>query len=584
MALDDTPDWVEVLIFIDQFEELFTLVDTKYLQPFVDLLALTAKEARVRTVITMRADFYHRCLDWPVLGKLLVGGQFTLLAPKIGELYEMITRPAERVGLHFEKGLPQRILDDTGTEPGALALMAFALYELWQSSKETRKTLTHAAYDSFNGVHGAIGKRAEDTFTALKEKETGLEVAFARVFRELVEVDERGVATRRRAELSQVADGAVAEVMVRTLTEMRLLVLSQGEGNESMVEVAHEAIFTNWPRLREWIDVRRDDLRLLRQVRLAAAEWEKQGRAAPFLWPHERLVLVSQMVERMRPSLNPLEAEFIQPESARLIGEIDNAATTHRQRVKIGDRLAEIGDPRPGVGLRPDGLPDIAWCKVPGGKIILEEGAGKFTVGPFYIGKYPVTWIQYRSFLEAKDGYHNKGWWKDLAECHEYPGDQYLKLDNHPAENVSWYDGVAFCRWLTTRLGYEIRLPAEWEWQQAATDGDPNNEYPWGADWDSSRANTYESSLSRTTAVGMYPHGALPKGPLDMSGNVREWCLNDYDNPRRVEMSGMERRSLRGGSWYVSLVGARCGDRYGNWPGGRINYFGFRMYCESPIF
>ncbi|UCD77205.1 MAG: SUMF1/EgtB/PvdO family nonheme iron enzyme [Desulfobacterales bacterium] len=586
MALDGTPDWVEVLIFIDQFEELFTLVDTKYLQPFVDLLVLMAKEARVRTVITMRADFYHRCLDWPVLDELLVGGQFTLLAPKIGELNEMITRPAERAGLHFEKGLPERILDDTGTEPGALALMAFALFELWQSLKESRKTLTHAAYDSFNGVHGAIGKRAEDTFTALKEKEGGLEAALARVFRELVEVDERGVATRRRAQLSQVADGAEAEVMVKTLTEARLLVTSQGEGNEAMVEVAHEAIFTNWPRIREWIEVRRDDLRLLRQVRLAAAEWEKQRCAAPFLWPHERLEFVSQMVERMRPNLSPLEEKFIRPESERWLNVIEDSATIPQQRMKIGDRLAEIGDPRRGVGIRADGLPDIVWCKVPGGKIILKKKAGTFSVDPFCIGKYPVSLIQYRRFLEAQDGYCDKRWWEGMAEREDEPGKQYQKLDNHPAENVSWYDAMAFCRWLTKRLGYgdEIRLPTEWEWQQAATGGDPASIYPWGANWDSNRANTRESRLSRTTAVGLYPEGASPVGALDMSGNVREWCQNEYENPNQIELNGKRRRSVRGGSWLNNHGLARCAARHYNHPDYRYFDLGFRVCCTSPIF
>jgi hypothetical protein len=97
MALEGKPDWSEMLLFIDQFEEFFTLVDSKYQHAFVDLLALAAKTARLRTVVTIRADFYHRCLGWPVLDGLLVEGHFPLLAPKMGALHEMITRPAGKL-------------------------------------------------------------------------------------------------------------------------------------------------------------------------------------------------------------------------------------------------------------------------------------------------------------------------------------------------------------------------------------------------------------------------------------------------------------------------------------------------------
>jgi formylglycine-generating enzyme required for sulfatase activity len=117
---------------------------------------------------------------------------------------------------------------------------------------------------------------------------------------------------------------------------------------------------------------------------------------------------------------------------------------------------------------------------VPEGEITLEDNAGTFIVQPFEISKYPVTWVQYRSFLQATDGYRNTHWWQGFAERYERPGEQYHQQDNQPAENVSWYDAVAFCRWLSTRLGYEVRLPTEWEWQQAATGGNPASEYPWG--------------------------------------------------------------------------------------------------------
>lgn len=134
-ALEGKPKWAELLLFIEQFEEFFTLVDSKYQKAFIDLLDFAVKTARLRTVVTMRADFYHRCLEWPVPDGLLAEGHYPLLAPKLGALHEMITHPAERAGLQFEEGLEQRILDDTGTEPGALALMAFALFELWNDSK-----------------------------------------------------------------------------------------------------------------------------------------------------------------------------------------------------------------------------------------------------------------------------------------------------------------------------------------------------------------------------------------------------------------------------------------------------------------
>ena len=135
----------------------------------------------------MRADFYHRCLQWPVLDELIAAGQYPLLAPGFGALNEMIVRPAERAGIRYEADLAQRILDETGKEPGALALMAYALSELWQvSSKGGGIMMTHAAYDSFNGVRGAIGKRAEDTFKetleALELEEAELQAALDSCF------------------------------------------------------------------------------------------------------------------------------------------------------------------------------------------------------------------------------------------------------------------------------------------------------------------------------------------------------------------------------------------------------------------
>jgi formylglycine-generating enzyme required for sulfatase activity len=246
------------------------------------------------------------------------------------------------------------------------------------------------------------------------------------------------------------------------------------------LEVAHEALLTSWSQLHTWILERFDDLRLLRQVQREAEEWERRGYPEAHLWRHERLQPVYDMYQRLQPTLSATVQAFIRPEAERLLEEIDNAATSHQRRASIGGRLAEIGDPRPGVGLNSDGLPDFIWLPVPGGNIILEGKAGTFTMQPFAISKYPVTCVQYRSFLTAEDGYRQQRWWQELAQHETQPGEQYRQQDNHPAENVSWYDAVAFCRWLSVRLGYAVRLPTEWEWQQAATGGNPAHAYPWG--------------------------------------------------------------------------------------------------------
>ena len=250
----------------------------------------------------------------------------------------------------------------------------------------------------------------------------------------------------------------------------------------------------------------------------------------------------------------------------------------------------ELLDNRPGVGLTTVGLPDIDWVKIPGGTVMLEGVKGKFKVAPFRIARYPVTNCQFKAFEEAADGYRNKELWRDIS-LSDSPYPAKWSEANCPRETVSWYEAIAFCRWLTQKYhqhklletGKEIRLPTEWEWQQAATGKNQANEYPWGPKWDAGKANTSESGLGRTTAVGMYPHGTWPDGPLDLSGNVWEWCLNEYANPKRVEISGKESRALRGGSWYFSQDYARCGYRHWDIPNSRDNNIGFRVVCASPI-
>ena len=471
----------------------------------------------------------------------------------------------------------QAMVTEAGTST-ALPILAFVLRQLWDRHGHT-KQFTLQDYRDLNGLQGVIGRTAEAVYEEAVNTEDE-EQSLRKAFLAMVQVGEEEQLIRRPVRLAQLPPEV--HTLVERFVRGRLLVKSSAAGGEPVVEVAHEAVLTSWPRLATWIREVRGELRLLRQMRLAAAEWEENGEAEEFLWPDKRLVAVYEMIDRLEPELSEVERRFVGlVGDGDLLEELNDLATRHHRRVQIGDRLAREGDGRPGVGLGQDGLPDIVWCDVPGGEISLEGCAGSCHVEPFQISKYPITWAQYSAFLQAPDGFQNPQWSEGLAPHAEHAGGGRKRPANHPAENVSWFDTVAFCRWLSGRFGYEVRLPTEWEWQQAATGGDPARSYPWGAEWDARRANTLESSLQRTTAVGMYPHGASPVGAQDMSGNVYEWCVNEHENPEKVGLGGSAPRAVRGGSWQWEPKYAGATVRGPDVPDVRIPDHGLRVARAS---
>jgi energy-coupling factor transporter ATP-binding protein EcfA2 len=583
---EKAPKWAEVLVFIDQFEELFTLTKADSIAPFARLLRVLAQQPRVRIVITVRHDFVYRAIEVPEMAELLQSGFFSLAAPTPVALEQMIKRPAEIAALEIEDGLAEQILAHMGTDAGALALMAYTLDELYKVAVARQdRRITFDDYNTIGGVQGSIGERAEQTFQSLQLERK--EILFSQVFRELVEVDERGIATRQRT--SQAHFQQESLIFVRAFTDARLLVMDETE-----VEVAHEALFRSWERLKTWIGVVQEDLILLRQVRNAAREWEKKGRDKTYLWLHERLEPVTQMIHRLKPELSPLINDFIRPESERLIAEIHLDETTHLRRAYIGDRLVEIGDPRRGIGLLTDGTPDIEWCFVPGGTIHILGREEPHVLRNYYISKYPVTHIQFESFLQADDGLNAIRAAEPGTSL--YRQRQFLEKDdgkgkqpfiatpaNCPAINVTWREAVVFSIWLNNRRkklnlhvdnipeSWIIRLPTEAEWIVAANKGDEGTEYPWGNTWIPNFANTYESRLGRTTAVGMYPRGASWVGTMDMCGNVWEWAINDWY---------WQRRQMNYAGVFKSIRGAANSPTF---DGFDLSFMGFRLAIAHQI-
>ncbi len=256
-------------------------------------------------------------------------------------------------------------------------------------------------------------------------------------------------------------------------------------------------------------------------------------------------------------------------------------------RLRIGFALNEIGDPRPGVGLRSDGLPDVVWCEIPDDGEWTYQNAKHEPLPKFYMAKYPVTYRQFQAFVDAPDGYANSVWWDGLhadglKQQQAGVGDQASKYWNHPREGVSWWEAMAFCRWLSAKAGYEVRLPTEAEWEKAAR-GRDGRAYPYGPDFDSAKGNTYETGIGQTSAVGIFPQGASPYGILDLSGNVWEWTLTEYSSHQSNDISNIKSRVLRGGSWHVSDDDARAPSRNGRDPDYRSRHVGFRLVCAAPV-
>jgi len=274
-----------------------------------------------------------------------------------------------------------------------------------------------------------------------------------------------------------------------------------------------------------------------------------------------------------------------------LLQELEKYETTDQRRRDIGVELEKIGDPRPGVGIK-EGVPDILWLPVaPGGKVTAERAwypetpeeefrvvyTQDFNVEPFYIARYLVTYAQYQAFVEASDGFDNLVWWQGMPEAYQRQqlAEQRTKLSNNPRDSISWYQSVAFARWMNHRLSglelphpsgsgvmrvghnAQIRLPTEWEWQWAAQNGAEARLHPWGEE-KNGYANTVESGLQQAIAVGMYPHGAAACGALDMGGNLMEWCANDKKNMEVVDVENNASKTLRGGDWGYRIINSRC--------------------------
>lgn len=339
-------DRVELVLVIDQFEELFTLVTDEQLRAHVLASLVTAMDGprpRLRVVITLRADFYDRPLLYEAFGELVRRRTEVVLPLTADELHEAIVCPAERVGLSVDPTLVATIVRDVGTQPGMLPLLQYTLTALFE--RRQGSTLTRAAYHAAGGVLHTLSRRAEEIYAGLNDAE---QAAARQLFLRLITPGDGTDDTRRRVHLSEFQmthasqraqageessvspiaesrsvaptagtaivsghasstddglrgtddgynlpdlhmpgsewDNTPMERVIDRYGQARLLTFDQHPvTREPTVEVAHEALLRVWERLRGWIDAVREHLRVQRRLALAASAWVQARRHPDFL-------------------------------------------------------------------------------------------------------------------------------------------------------------------------------------------------------------------------------------------------------------------------------------------------------------
>jgi len=338
-ALDDIaaellagkPEEARFVLVIDQFEEIFTLTSDDERKAILDLLvfAIQHEGGRVQVIFTMRADFFDRLSAVPELAKLVRENLDIATEMTPEQLRRSIEEPARRVGVMYEEGLVETILEDVRAQPGSLPLLQYALKALFE--RKIGRQMKREAYETLGGVKGALATRAEGIYTAL---DAAQQEVLRRIFLRLIDVGEETVSRRRVVrndlQLVGVADEIVQGVLDRLSdADSRMLVVSapldeasQTSAGQVFYEVSHEALMTHWERLATWISENRDDLRRGSEILSLAKAWENSEKTeAGYLLTGGRLIAGKEWIERS--DVTALQRAFVEASVAFEAAEIE---------------------------------------------------------------------------------------------------------------------------------------------------------------------------------------------------------------------------------------------------------------------
>ena len=311
-----------VVLFIDQFEEVFTQISREEERiAFLNLLthAAVVENGRVIILFSMRSDFVPNCATYPKLNALL-NQQFVQIGAMQGdELVSAIAQPALRVGLRIDPDLIAQIINDMQGEPGALPLMQFALKDLFdaQQTKGGLIALRLNDYLQRGGIRKALERHADQTFAKLNPEEQELARS---IFTGLIEIGRGTQDTRRTAIFDELvpasAQSANVQAIIAKLADARLITTDEVAGKDT-VTISHEKLIDAWPWLKKLVNENRDVIALQNEIAEDAKEWEEQKRDPSYLYSGARLVNAIEQLKSNKLILSGTALEYIRAGQAR---------------------------------------------------------------------------------------------------------------------------------------------------------------------------------------------------------------------------------------------------------------------------
>jgi formylglycine-generating enzyme required for sulfatase activity len=602
------PEPPAFLIYIDQGEELYVRAEEHERRRFSEILAHDLCDPRLRTMMSLRADFFG---DLQKDESLYAAHHLVNVPPlREGQLREVVSRPAALLSARFEPEelaaeIAQRTAEESVKDAGALPLLSYLLDDMWTSM--VKRGDGKLRWPSAAIEIGAVLINRVDAFLSTHPNS---EDKLRRIFTlRLATVREGEEPTRRRAPRSEFSDEEWRLVNELADHPNRLLVTATSELGETYTEVAHETIFRRWEKLRDWIAAEREFLAWRTGLEAARRMWEKTpdssknsallmgfGLAQALSWRAKRqediaqtdqdfISLSRKVTQRRRLKLQGLVGALAlgitagglgwhyQDDLSRMIFWFKAVrpyvlTTKAESALKPRDTFKECSN-CPDLVVIPAGVFEMGSTR--GTSFPDEEPAHEVTIqSPFAVSKYEVTFDQ----------------WDACATYGPCPrvGDNGWGRKSRPAINVSWPDAKAYVAWLSKLTGKEYRLLTEAEWEYATRAGSDTAFYFGNSDaiigehaWFAGNAEgkTHPVGQKQANAFGLY----------DVYGNVWEWVEDCYeesyvnapaDGPPRVAQDCV-RRVARGGSWVGSPAILRSAKRGNFRPIASNEGLGFRI-------